>query len=279
MEAKKQEFLNALQNLTGISKTLTVTDTVPQNTVYVSGAEKKEGETLSWTVTVPARETVEVSYTVQVADGTAAVVSSSFVEHIPVNCPEIQVGKTLTAQQQETLAAAAKSGDPSLSGIARAAAIYREALALDVLAEVNANDLLEGVFRYFSVGLETGATAYDGDWPAQWRSLDESGRFASLVAPGLYGGRNVLEGSSEARDSTLEFMARRRTRLVTAEQLIEGDIVVANDAKAGFEGVAWLFVGGELLNLQTGEILPAEPTLSQLLCRKHFVVIRPSLGM
>ena len=74
-------------------------------------------------------------------------------------------------------------------------------------------------------------------------------------------------------------MARRRTRLVTAEQLIEGDIVVANDAKAGFEGVAWLFVGGELLDLQTGEILPAEPTLSQLLCRKHFVVIRPSLGM
>ena len=272
-------FTFTLRNLTGISKTLAVTDTVPQYTAYVSGAEKKEGETLSWTVTVPARETVEVFYTVQVADGAAKVVSSSFVEHIPVNCPEIQVGKTLTTQQQEALATAAKSGDGSLNGIARAAAIYREALAVDVLNEVNTNDLLDGVFRYFSEGLETGAAAYDGDWPAQWRSLDENGSFAGLVAPGLYGGRNVLEGSSEAHDSTLEFMAGRRTRLVTAEQLIEGDIVVADDGEADLEGMAWLFTDGALLDLQTGEMLPAEPMLSQLLCYKHFVVIRPSLGM
>ena len=272
-------FTFTLENLTGISKTLTVTDTVPQNTTYVSGEAQKEGDMLSWQVTVPARETVEISYTVQVADGATEVVSSSFVEHIPVNCPGISVGNALTTQQQEALATAAKNTDKSLSGVALAAAIYQEALGTDILSGVSADALLEGVFRYYSVGLEAGAVAYDGDWPAQWRSLDKSGKFAHLVAPGLYGGRNVLEGNSEDRVTTMGFMALRRTRLVTVEQLQEGDILIANDSKDTFAGAAWLFADGKLLDLQSGEMVSAEPTLSQLLCRRHFVVIRPSLGM
>ena len=74
-------------------------------------------------------------------------------------------------------------------------------------------------------------------------------------------------------------MQTERTRLVTAEQLMEGDVLIANDSKETFEASAWLYTDGQLLDLQTGETIPAEPTLSQLLCRKHFVVIRPSLGM
>ena len=278
-EGQLVTFTFTLENLTGISKTLTITDTVPQNTTYVSGEAQKEGDMLSWQVTVPARETVEISYTVQVEDGATEVVSSSFVEHIPVNCPGIPVGNTLTTQQQEALATAAKNADKSLSGVALAAAIYKEALGTDILSGVSADALLEDVFRCYSAKLETGTIAYDGDWPAQWRSLDKNGKFAHLVAPGLYGGRNVLEGNSEDRVTTMEFMALRHTRLVTAEQLQDGDILIANDSKDTFAGVAWLFTGGTLLDLQTGETVLAEPTLSQLLCRRHFVVIRPSLGV
>lgn len=273
-------FTFTLQNLTGEDKTLTVTDTVPENTGYVSGGENKIKDTLSWTVTVPAGETAEVSYTVQVGDDATKVVSSSFVENVPVNCPSIRVGKTLTAQEQEALAAAAKKADASSGGgIALAAAIYKEVLGTEILSDIGANDLLEGVFRYFAANIESGAASYDEKWPPQWRALDENGDYFGLIAPGLYGGRNVLEGSSETPYTTLEFMAAERTRLVTAEQLIAGDIVVANDDIDGFDATAWLFIGGELLDLQTGQRIPAEPTLSQLLCRKHFAVIRPSLGM
>ncbi|MBQ3252328.1 MAG: C40 family peptidase [Oscillospiraceae bacterium] len=272
-------FTFTLQNLTGVGKTLTLTDTVPRNTKYMSGGDKKEGDTLSWTVTLPARETVQVSYTVQVDDGADVVESSSFVEHIPVNCPSIRVGRTLTSQQQEALAAAAKKADMASKGIALASAIYQEAFDTDVLSGVHANDLLEGVFRYFSAEIESGAPIYGDKWPPQWRALDENGAFAKLVAPGLYGGRNVLEGNSAVPATTLAFMACDRTRLVAAQDLIEGDIVIANDGVDALDGAAWLFVEGGLLDLQTGETVPAEPLLSQLLCRRHFVVIRPSLGM
>ena len=271
-------FTFTLQNLTGYTKTVSLTDTVPENTIYVSGAEQKDGNALSWKVTLPARETVQISYTVRVEAETGEIVSSSFAEHIPVNCPAIRIGKTLDPQQQEALATAAKNAAPSYKGIALASAIYQEAIGTDVLSGVHANEVLEGTFRYFSQKLESGAT-YDGSWPAQWRTLDENGGYAHLVAPNLYGGRNVLEGSSEEPYTTAQFMETGRTRLVTAEQLMEGDILIANDSKETFEASAWLYTGGQLLDLQTGEMVQAEPTLSQLLCRKHFVVIRPSLGI
>ena len=272
-------FTFTLQNLTGWDKTLTVTDTVPENTTYLSGAQKQDGNTLSWTVAVPARETVEVSYIVQVADDARKVVSSSFVESVPVNCPSIWVGKTLTAQEQEELVLAAKNADvSSASGIELAAAIYWDSLGREILRSVDANSLLEGVYRYFSVNVEKGAATYDADWPPQWRSLDKSSKYANLVAPGLYGGRNVLEGTDEIPCSTLDFMRIARTRLVAEEQLITGDIIITND-NADIQASAWLYLDGQLLDLQTGEMIPAEPMLSQLICHMHFVVIRPSLGM
>ena len=273
-------FTFTLKNLTGYEKNLTVTDTVPGSTTYVSGADRQEGDALSWTVTVPAGETVEVSYTVQVAGDATKVVSGSYVEHVPVNCPSIRVGRTLTAQEQETLALAAQNADfSSAGGIELVSALYRDSLGREVLRHMDANSLLEEVYRYFSVDIESGRAAYDENWPPQWRSLDNSSQYARLVAPGLYGGRNVLEGTSEIPCATLDFMRTERARLVTAEQLIEGDIIIANDNPDYFDAAAWLFTGGELLDLQTGQRIPAEPTLSQLICRKHFAVIRPSLEM
>ena len=271
-------FTFTLQNLTGLEKTLTVTDTVPENTTYVLGAQKQEGDALSWTVTVPARETVSVSYTVQVDETAETVESSSFVEHIPVNCPAITVGNTLTPRQQESLSAAAANADTSAGGgISLAAKLYRDAFGAELLSGLTADDLMEGIFRHYSDAVEAGAP-YDL-WPSQWHSLDENGAYYKLVAPNLYGGRSVLEGTEEAPVSKLEFMAVKRTRLVAEDQLIPGDIILASDSETRFQTVAWLYIDGQLLDLQTGEKLPAEPTLSQLLCYQHFAVIRPSLDM
>ena len=158
-----------------------------------------------------------------------------------------------------------------------AAAIYEEAFGTKLLSEPTADDLMEGIFRHYSDAIEA-AAPYE-QWPSRWFVRDENGAYDSLVAPGLYGGRGVLEGTEEKPVSKLDFMAVKRTRLVAENQLIAGDIILANDNETRFQTIAWLYIDGELLDLQTGEKIPAEPTLSQLLCYQHFAVIRPSLGM
>ena len=271
-------FTFTLQNLTGLEKTLTITDTIPENTTYVSGAEKQDGDAIFWTVILPARETVTVSYTVRVNDDAKTVESHSFVEHVPVNCPTITVGKSLTAQEQETLSAAVAGVDTSKGGgVALAATIYKEAFDTNILADVTADGMVEEIFRYYSDTAEA-AAPYEL-WPTHWFVRDENGAYDSMIAPGLYGGRSVLEGTEEKPVSKLDFMAIKRTRLVAENQLIPGDIILASDSEIRFQTVAWLYIDGQLLDLQTGEKIAAEPTLSQLLCYQHFAVIRPSLGM
>ena len=87
-------FTFRINNRSNREKTLTITDTVPANTTYVSGAQTVNGDQLSWSVTVPAGDTVEVSYSVQV-DPTAPrgryIYSKSYISGIPVNCHIVQI--------------------------------------------------------------------------------------------------------------------------------------------------------------------------------------------
>lgn len=89
-------FTFRIRNRSNREKVLTVTDTVPENTTYVSGAQQVNGTQLSWTVTVPAGGSTEVSYCVQV-DPSAPVgqyiFSNSEVSGIAVNCTVVQILK------------------------------------------------------------------------------------------------------------------------------------------------------------------------------------------
>lgn len=87
-------FTFRITNRSNLDKTLTVTDTVPNNTIYISGAQTVNGNQLSWTVTVPAGETVECSYSVQVDPAAPLgnyISSRSEVSGIPVNCPVVRI--------------------------------------------------------------------------------------------------------------------------------------------------------------------------------------------
>ena len=272
-------FTFTLRNLTGEKKKLTVTDTVPQNTTYLSGAEKQNGENLSWKVTLPPQETVTLSYTVRVEDSAKVVKSESFVENVPVNCPELTVGKTLTLDQQETLRMVLTKTDTfDGDGLTLAAQLYEEAFGTDVLSGLTGNDLLAGIFRFYDEDIAT-TKENQAQWPSPWQVLDEKGAYYSLVAPGLYGGRNVLEGSAQKPYSKTDFMATKRTRLLAQEQLIPGDIILASDGEDTFHTAAWLYTGEHLMNLQNGMTIAPEPMLEQFLCYQYFAVIRPSLGM
>lgn len=87
-------FTFRIQNRSDLDKTLTVSDTVPANTTYLSGAQTVTGNALSWTVNVPAGQTAEVAYTVRInpdAPKGSYLYTKSQISGIPVNCPVIQI--------------------------------------------------------------------------------------------------------------------------------------------------------------------------------------------
>ena len=87
-------FTFRIQNRSNREKTLTVTDTVPAKTTYLSGAQTVRGTELSWTVTVPAGGSAEVSYSVQVDPNAPVgtyIYSSSEISGVAVNCPVVQI--------------------------------------------------------------------------------------------------------------------------------------------------------------------------------------------
>ena len=90
-------FTFRIANRSNLEKQLSITDTVPANTLYLSGAQTVSENQLSWSVTVPAYSTVEVSYNVQVDPAALPdnyVYSRSYISDIPVNCPNVRIAGT-----------------------------------------------------------------------------------------------------------------------------------------------------------------------------------------
>ena len=94
-----------------------------------------------------------------------------------------------------------------------------------------------------------------------------------MLVPNTYGGQCVTEASPRGD------VANARIRMVTADKLIVGDIIVCNDASGdGYTPETYLFVGDKLINLSD----KSETELSfldQLMGYRHFAVIRPSIAM
>ena len=270
-------FTFNFENLSSTKKTLKVTDVVPANTTYVSGAEKKSGDNLSWTVTVEAGKSAKVSYKVKVAEGALGKTvygTDAKVENIPVKCHKIYVKNTLTASEQTKIKNAAKAlGSSSLRDIALADAIYKEALGESNLTDATATDMLNGIFVNYSTNMES--------WPSKWKKFttSTSNKYYKMMAPDLYGGRQVLVDKDYDRAT-----------LITANKLVVGDIIITNNPTADtyedtekkkyiYEPVNYMFLGDKLLDLTNMKEIDLEPKLEQLLCEKHFVVIRPSITL
>jgi uncharacterized repeat protein (TIGR01451 family) len=211
-------FTFRMQNKSTVTKPLTINDTVPDGTSYVSGAQKVNGKDLSWTVVVPAGESVEVSYTVKVDETTPTgtyIQSKSSVSGIDVNCPRVMVAKTLTAAQQQATKNALEELKSDAQGIDLANAIYQKVCGKTVFTHQDTDTL----------------------WNDIASSFDKSGVFftsnkplATMVAPRLYGGRSVSEMN------TAPAAIQYRTRLVTNRVLVIGDVILADDRLYLFTG-------------------------------------------
>ncbi len=269
-------FVNQSQE----EKSFPVRDTIPSFTEYISGDFVRQGEALSCNLSLSAGEKKSISYTVKVKHDAlfgSSVKSDSFAGEIPLNCPSVQISKTLTPDEQKAVLDAADSLYASeKSGLALANEIYQKALGRPAFDTDSAADLMEDLFRYYSDETEQGGL--DARWSKVWRSLDRNSKYLSCVVPDLYGGRNVPEGTSSSPLTNLDWFQATRTRYVSSSHLIPGDVILVSSNTQNFMPSVMLFTGDALLSLSNYTYSSPEPKLSQLVAEKSFVVLRPSMG-
>ena len=243
-------FTFHIENRSTAEKTLTVTDTVPQYTTYVSGADTVSGETLSWKVTVPAGESRDVSYTVKVTEDAAAlgkyIKSESSISGVAVNCREIYIQNTLNAEQQTALVNALnKQMKGKLEGVALADAAYK-AIGITALDGLTTETLEADLVENWS-DAEPG---YD---------FREDSAYRYMNPPRMYGGMHFVE--KVANNSY-------RTRLLDMANLVVGDLIVA-------DGEVYMFTGEKLVDLDKKE--ENDAVVCEIISGYYtFVVLRPS---
>lgn len=263
---EKVTFTFSVTNKNDTPAALEIRDTVPANTTYISGAEQVDGNALSWLLTVPPEETASVSYTVQVnadaAYGNAIAGDQGTVGGVKTACPTVYIQKTLTQEQQKNILAAAEE-ITGKTGMALADAIYQQAVGQATGLPGDFTTLHDRLFQAF----------FDN-----YRFLGEGGML-DLIPSGMFGGRLFNHRTIASDYLRLE---NSRTRLPKAEELIAGDIILAEggpNAPGTFAENLYLFTGERILNLNTGKTQPAQPLLNMLLGYDLFVVLRPSVGM
>lgn len=250
--------------------TLPVTDVIPSNTTFVfSDNCTQNGASLSWMMTIPAGKTQTVSYTVQVNEdarsGDTVGSAEGTVGGIPVNCPEIYIGRTLTRNEQQAIFSAVKSLQSSkLRGLELANAVYN-ALGTQDLIPNDYAVLTESIFKV----------------EESYSYFAEDGTYTNWVAPGLFGGGLMIQRKN-AGEAQLARYEEIRTRLLTKEQLVAGDLIIGDTDLAYENHMMYLYTGESLMDLSSGKILSAGQSaqvLTECLCYTRFAVLRPSLAM
>lgn len=270
-------FTFSIFNTNDYEVNLPVSDVVPTNTTYLSGAEKVDGKNLYWNITIPAGETREVSYTVKVnktIDTKNTVVESTEgkVGNVPTNCIATQIVRTLTDNEQEKLVKAMENFTfTSDNPVENINTIYKKAFSVsNILPAKTTDDIKNGIF----VERKEKAGTY---------TLKKDGALSLSVVPSLFGGRTVYSstGDKTVIANAYEYKVQGtyyRTRLVKEQNLMVGDIIVRYDKESS---VFYLYTGSELIDLSTGEkVADTKACLDSLLASQlYFAVVRPSALM
>ena len=215
---------------------------------------EEAGKLLSWQITVPAGRRETVSYTARVSGDAPAgscIFSEGKIGGVKFTCPRVYVGRTLTVVEQAALLGTLYSTS-ALKGMDRINALYDRAFGWEPLPQPEA--ILKDAFVLH---------------PQSQKSYirDTGSQYASCTAPGMYGGRSVVEPEEQDPE---------RTRFPKAEQLVTGDVLVYSE-EPGFTkcGVS-LFAGDTLWNME-GEPETAAAGLERVLSYHHFLILRPSM--
>ncbi len=252
---------------------LEISDIVPENTTYISGAEKKNGNKLSWKINLEANTRKKVSYKVRVNQkveyGTAIRSVESFVGGIPVRCPEIIVNRTLSEEEQAKIITALENfkNNKGTKGFELVNDVYKNAINVEnIFADTDFHTIVtseNGVFNYDPEGVVSSSGARD-----YWINQDST--YNKLMVPTLYGGRNLYQ-----------LHWSNRTRLPREHNLLVGDILVRKTLSG--EQI-FIFVGKDkFYNISEGlaeDTLDTKTRLETCIGTGNcFAVIRPSFGI
>ncbi len=273
-------FTFDLRNTNDVAKTLTITDTVPAGTTYVSatGNAVKDGDTLTWTVPLAADEQKTVSYTVRVNNDVAGgtkIATVAVINDVVFDCPPVSVGNTLTDDEQSALITAfnaLKAEGTTLANLELVNEIYKRAGIQDtVFAETALADVALG---------ENGIFQNIGTDSAPYYALQEGvedNLYYNMMAPTLYGGERLHT----------DRWTHDRTRMMYVEDLVVGDILIFRNGYYNVGYRMYLYTGEDnFYCLTTGayDTITVAKRLEQSLGRPnynysthYFMVLRPSL--
>lgn len=262
-------FTFSMTNSNDKAVTLEVQDTVPANTTYVSGAEKVDGSTLKWTVNIPAKETVTVSYIVKVnanaAQGDQILSENSTVGGVKVNCPAVWVGGALSAQQQTAIVDAVKNCDSTLRGMELANELYNKTFGTTDLLPGTIQNVFSGIYKPLTL-------------PSYILNEKSKSAYWDMLVPGMFGGQNVAHTGWEQ----LAYMEDIRTRLPHDYNLMVGDLLVVEDVPYTMNPKVYLYNGETLYDLTDAEGISTVSTTEvceKLITYSRFAVIRPAMAM
>ncbi|MBQ7625095.1 MAG: C40 family peptidase [Clostridia bacterium] len=246
------------------ARTLEITDTLPSAlSLKDKGDFEADGSALSATVTVPAGGEARLSYTVTVKgstpNGSSIACRNTYVNGIVLNDAPVNVGNTLTADQQAALASAAQAaGSASSTDFEFISSVYGSVFGYSMPASSN-TALFTNVF--------TSKTETSGNTTYNYTTLNKNSPYLTL---NLFGGQ------------ALNCSAPLRIKHISAENFVAGDILIFAEELDGSDAVSYLYLGnGSFATVKNGAYAVLSKTQSLVLTqalpsRSSFFVFRPS---
>ena len=257
-------FTYYVRNMRDTAADITVSDTAPEYTEYVSGGEYATGE-VKWAFKLEAGEEKYISYTVRVLKD--AQLYGKFIQTVgkvcgvEVKCPAIMVGKHLSADKQQAVAQAIES----LRGANEqdTALVKRLYSLIGEKADIgSAKEILDGIF-----------VPYKGVSDTHFE-LAQSGKYIDMLVPIMYGGRVV--------DSSDRFPLRRRTAGIFTDEIMAGDVLLCAEDTGNTAVTVYIFGGINMLKItpQGAQVLygdEIDDVLMGVMGYCKFALIRPAM--
>lgn len=250
-------YTYTIYNSSSKKQNVSITESVPTYTTYVSGDAEIVENKLTMNVEVLAGKKVDVSYEVKAstnkADFGKYVSDSATVNEKTVSCEDILIGYTLNETDQEKIVKSIMAlMNSKFEGIDLIKYLYRIAFTETPVVKEAPSVVLNHIF----VPTDTEKTA----------------TYTSIVVPSLWGGKCVT-------DSMGVLLPGDKT-VVTLSDVLIGDIIcVQFDANDENSGRFYVTDGNRLYDI-TGRCKVVDTTeISELATADYYAVLRPSLGL